>query len=335
MKKTALNIRLLLMFSVILLVAGVIMPSKRVSADEPEALGAVIESVDLMPYRNPLDATAVFYVPDELKEGKNEGEENLGSLESEFKERLYRALVAHEEYFDIEEFEIHDIGVVDRIFNELIAEHPDILYSEPYCSQYWTSTWNGVTTITHLYFVYEITVEEASMLQNACERAYLGLNDSMSDEQKLIYLHDYLVTHCQYDTSYTYYDAFSAMVRHTAVCQGYAAAFEIMTRVLGFDANMVTSVYLNHAWNIITLDGVEYYIDCTWDDPLFDTESYCGHNNLLRSRDGMVATGHTKGRDPYDQDKEVYADDWEIDGEFVFNTRAINSTKYETLINNV
>ncbi|MCR5846590.1 MAG: S-layer homology domain-containing protein [Lachnospiraceae bacterium] len=328
MKKKVFNFRFVLMLSVIILLAGVIMPSGKVSADEPEALNQEIRSIDLMKYRNPLDTSTIFLAPDELEEWKYEIEDALGTSEADLKARVYQAMLAREEIIEIREYDIHDHDVFDRIFSELTVEHPEILYSEPRCGTLWFyNNTNGTVTYTKMEIIYGLSAEEALQLQNACERAFSELNPSWSNERKLLYLHDYLVTHCQYDGTFSYYDAYSAMVRHSSVCQGYASAFVLLARVQGFEVNMVTSDYLNHAWNLITLDGVEYYVDCTWDDPWGDTESYCGHTNFLRSRDGMIDTGHTEGEDASGND--AYADDWEIDGEYVFYTRGLNSIKYD------
>ena len=40
------------------------------------------------------------------------------------------------------------------------------------------------------------------------------------------------------------------------------------------------------------VNGKNYYVDCTWDDPTGCWEGYCKHTNFLRSRDGLVSTEH-------------------------------------------
>ena len=124
-----------------------------------------------------------------------------------------------------------------------------------------------------------------------------GIDPSWSDEKKLLYIHDYIVTNCQYDQTYNNYSAYDCLVEHSAVCNGYALAFCDLANRLGIETHMVASDKLWHAWNVSVLNGKHYYIDCTWDDPVYSGgghfyEMYCKHTNFLRSRDGMTETSH-------------------------------------------
>lgn len=58
-------------------------------------------------------------------------------------------------------------------------------------------------------------------------------------------------------------------------CNGYALAFkDIMTR-LNIQALHITSDSMQHAWNLVYLDGEWYHVDVTWDDPVYgDSEGW-------------------------------------------------------------
>lgn len=110
----------------------------------------------------------------------------------------------------------------------------------------------------------------------------------LNAKQICLWVHDYLDTHCEYDLTYSNYDAYNVLVEKTAVCQGYALAYEYLLSRLGVDVEVVTSDAMNHAWNIVKLDGSYYHVDCTWDDPSNQWyEGYCGHKNFLRSEAGL------------------------------------------------
>ncbi|WP_092324251.1 leucine-rich repeat protein [Butyrivibrio sp. YAB3001] len=130
--------------------------------------------------------------------------------------------------------------------------------------------------------------------ENAVSKILSGMNKSWSDEEKLFYLHDYLVTHIQYDGTYSNYSAYDALVNHVCVCQGYAAAFDDLANRAGIPAAMVTSNAMRHGWNAVKVNNKWYYIDCTWDDPTGPSNPrYCSHDNFLRSESGMRTTKHT------------------------------------------
>lgn len=105
------------------------------------------------------------------------------------------------------------------------------------------------------------------------------IHDGMSDEQKVKAIHDYLVYNANYVNNGDYKNAepwaFSAegvLIRKEGVCESYAVAFYLLTKIAGLDCHYVvgdvTSSDQSHAWNRVKVNGEWYYIDCTWDDPV-------------------------------------------------------------------
>ena len=136
-----------------------------------------------------------------------------------------------------------------------------------------------------------------SMYESEVRNILSGMNRGWSKEQKLLYLHDYLVTHTQYDQSYQRHTAYDAIVEHKAVCQGYAEAYADLAKRAGIPAVVITSRYNNHAWNAVNLNNNWYYVDCTFDDPIGPSDPlYCKHDNFLRNEAGMRDTNH-RGND--------------------------------------
>ncbi len=100
------------------------------------------------------------------------------------------------------------------------------------------------------------------------------------DYEKALFIHDYLVKNTSYEIRYEtlpnarkqlVYNAYGCIVNHRAVCQGYAQAFKYLMDRLGIESGVVTGG--NHAWNYIRLGGEYYWIDCTWDDPVYSGDS--------------------------------------------------------------
>ena len=52
----------------------------------------------------------------------------------------------------------------------------------------------------------------------------------------------------------------------TAVCSGYASAFELAMEALGIECDFVNSPEMDHSWNVVNIDGTWYFADATWDD---------------------------------------------------------------------
>ena len=98
-----------------------------------------------------------------------------------------------------------------------------------------------------------------------------NITSSMSDLEKVRFVHDWMVKNIAYDTSeknlnYTFSEA---ILEKKAVCQGYSETFMVFMELMGIPVKYVPSVKSgNHAWNMVKVSGKWYHIDVTWDDPL-------------------------------------------------------------------
>ena len=62
---------------------------------------------------------------------------------------------------------------------------------------------------------------------------------------------------------------------------------------------IASSQNINHAWNIVKVNGKWYHVDATWDDPVWDMPGRSNHDYFLVSFDTMnknTLTNHTKDR---------------------------------------
>ncbi len=87
-----------------------------------------------------------------------------------------------------------------------------------------------------------------------------------NDWQTALNIHDWLTHHAYYDNSYSFYGAEGVLTRGYGVCDSYSKAYQMLLNAAGITNRRETSN--THAWNIIQLNGTEYHIDVTWDDPI-------------------------------------------------------------------
>lgn len=124
-----------------------------------------------------------------------------------------------------------------------------------------------------------------------------NITGSMSDFDKEIAVHDFIVSNCRYgypsdeDAAYT---AYGALVLGQGVCDGYAEAFYLIMSCLGVDCDIVVGSTEEglHAWNQIELDGEWYNVDLTWDDSLPDMGSAVKHTYVNVTDEAMM-NSHT------------------------------------------
>ena len=121
-------------------------------------------------------------------------------------------------------------------------------------------------------FTPEISTEEEN---NAKAIVNQIIKPGMSDFEKAITIHDWLLFNVDYDHSYSIYDVEGTLNQRVAVCQGYALTFEAMAEAAGLEAVFIGGTadngsgagYQSHAWNRVKINGVWYNVDVTWDDP--------------------------------------------------------------------
>ncbi len=94
------------------------------------------------------------------------------------------------------------------------------------------------------------------------------VKSGMSDYEKALVLHDYLVDTTQYDSSLTEHNAEGVLLKETGVCQSYAAAYSLLLDKAGVWNDYALSSI--HIWNLVQMNGAWYHIDVTWDSPRED-----------------------------------------------------------------
>lgn len=140
--------------------------------------------------------------------------------------------------------------------------------------------------------------EEQEQLQAQVKRIAALVDPEASDLQKVKTVHDQIIRSTVYDyTNYlnntlpkVSYTAYGALVRHTAVCQGYSLAFEMLMEEVGIPCVTVVSDELKHAWNMVQVDGEWYHVDLTRNDPVPDMKDYVTYDYFLLS-DAQIQAG--------------------------------------------
>ncbi len=129
-----------------------------------------------------------------------------------------------------------------------------------------------VPTTSPQDFTSEISKDEEKRVVSIVNQI---IKPGMSDFEKAITIHDWLLFNVDYDYSFSVYDVEGTLDKRVAVCQGYALTFEAMAEAAGLEAVFIGGTanngsgagYQSHAWNRVKVGGVWYNVDVTWDDP--------------------------------------------------------------------
>ncbi len=196
---------------------------------------------------------------------------------------IYQQLKAKKTEISLTSFNISRNDDTVYLLSNIINENADLYFVDISNSRYYIDGSNKITKLVVSY--YKDYDDDA--FDRAVEDALSVIRDGMDDLDKAVALHDYLVLNCEYYPQSPYpkkaFTAYGALVDGQAVCQGYALAYKYLLKQAGINAYMVTSSAMNHAWNLVELNGNYYQVDVTWDDPLADRIGYVYHNNMLVS----------------------------------------------------
>lgn len=128
------------------------------------------------------------------------------------------------------------------------------------------------------------------------------IQTGMDDHEKVKAVHDYVVKHVSYDTSYKAYTAYEALANRSAVCQGYTLLTYQLLKEAGIENHFVvgTGDGQPHAWNLVKIDNKWYHLDTTFDDPVPDVQGRVTYSYFNLS-DEQIAKNHVWNRGDYPQ----------------------------------
>ena len=189
--------------------------------------------------------------------------------------------------FDLSDYSFYDDDDLMTMVISTLADYPELgcLYSK--VSYYYMGNSNG-NRITRILIkspyesseLKEITLDYVNRLKSFIN---VPLKDSsMSTMEKMLYVHDKIVVQADYIDDGTPYShiASNILMKGQGVCQSYAGIFNNAMSMLGIDCIYVMSD--SHAWNAVRIDGLWYYVDVTWDDPVgVSDRSYTSHQYFL------------------------------------------------------
>lgn len=183
----------------------------------------------------------------------------------------------------------------------LISDNPEFFH----LMFVFPSAENGM--VSDVVVLYEMSEEERRETVAAAEKLLAGVadNDRLTDVEKALILHDRLVTYTEYDhENYVNgtlpgmsYHEYGILVKRTGVCQGYLEVFNYLLYRCGIASRECSSYDMNHGWNIVTLDGEDFYVDCTWDDPVNQPMGNCRHDYFLISYEKLLSDGDHDAED--------------------------------------
>ncbi|MEG1939535.1 MAG: transglutaminase domain-containing protein [Eubacterium sp.] len=297
-KKIIFNLILVLMF-LILMSVGISAESDSENANSPQDRLITSELMDIHISKDEmftkvdyLDSLERYNQPDKIRMGVLPHPEEVLSEPAKL---IYNAFLKHEEEVDVSGLGVKDTDVIKYI-NEVAVYDPITYYSmiQPKVNY----TYYNPNNLLTLEFIYQENLEEFqqqySNLNIATEEALKVVDKSMNNQEKALAIHNYLAQTITYDSNSPHNQTpYGALVDKRCVCNGYATAYDMLLDYLDIKAIKVNSYQMNHAWNMVELNGNWYHVDTTWDDPItingMELPGYVGYDYFLRTDKEMLS----------------------------------------------
>lgn len=222
-----------------------------------------------------------YYKPIELDTGYN-------CLDTDDERRLYNGIVEHAaDYNDgskdsdgnyiITSFTLDNCSLtskeVSKVFFAIELDKPDYFWlANPYS---YVVDGNNFTLTLCSPFTYKQYEKYRGQLNSVINSVLKSLKPNMSEFERELYIHDYLVKNCVYkekaDDNDNRYTIYGCLVEQSAVCEGYKNAFQQLLAYCGIKSYGVSgslddSDNVDHVWNAVRINGKYYHTDVTWDD---------------------------------------------------------------------
>ena len=209
---------------------------------------------------------------------------------------------------NVEEFNITEDPQV--FFRRFLSHHSNYFYVT---LSYYYMTKNDTVAMYVIDYIWqgEELDNKIAQFNRAVEDLIDSIPKGISDEDKVLYLHDYLCINVEYDTrvyehpELTEHDptirtSYGALVDKKAVCQGVSKAYVLLLETLGIEAHIARSSEMDHEWIMVKLGDHFYHIDTTYDSPvvrlkdgeLLQFPGYITHKYFLKSDEQMLELGH-------------------------------------------
>lgn len=169
-----------------------------------------------------------------------------------------------------------------EIREDVIRDNPEIFYLDYENSTYWS---NGRLEFKYIDSKENILEKKAMINAKADYVLEQIVKPNMTELEKELAIHDYIVLNTKYDVAnynantipLNSYNVTGVLLDGIGVCEGYAKTFKLMLEKVGIESMIVEGPKINHAWNIVKIDGEYYHVDVTWNDPVPDRRGEVSH----------------------------------------------------------
>lgn len=228
--------------------------------------------------------------------------------------QFYEAFKQRKKIVEITAASAIQLKDIDYIMRSLYYDTPSFYYLN--VTEYaYKKTFTGyIIYVEYLYTNEQIDKFDQQLLDGLIKFKKQYIRDDMSEYEKELAIHDYLIRTVEYDSESIkakdgrhkeIYNVLGVLLRRKAVCMGISCAFKLICDFLRIKCFAVRGKTVwaketdpGHAWNMVKLDGETYHVDVTWDLRSKRKDMRCCYD-YLNLPDHLIRFNHTWSDDIY------------------------------------
>lgn len=210
--------------------------------------------------------------------------EKIPKVQKDIYIQMYRGFREHKQKFNIKaDTNIISPEDLQYIFRCLYNDTPSFYFVDISKFEFIKSSTGYVFVNNFIYSEEEILKYNKAILDGLQIFKKRYIKSDMTDYEKELVIHDYLVRTVTYDyesinenekedQNREIYNVLGPLLRKKAVCWGIACAFKLICDYCRIKCFVILGKALpnnpgdsGHAWNIVRLDDENYHVDVTWD----------------------------------------------------------------------
>lgn len=220
---------------------------------------------------------------------------------SDKEKHAYNEILSH--IYDMPEtIRIPEINDVEfrKVFSALLYDNPDLFFIGRKCSL------ASNFFVTECSLEYTMTPEEyaesKAELDRKCDEILFSLSDPADEWQTELEIHDFIIKNCEYklvEDEFIYSSSYGAIINGEAACEGYSKAAKMLFDLAGLESAVIVGESDGgdgagpHMWNVVSVDGEYYHLDCTWDDAGREDGERLSDYSYFNLSDEMIKKTHS------------------------------------------
>lgn len=181
---------------------------------------------------------------------------------------IFEKIQSHPDYIKIPKLTKNEFN---NVYFAVKNDNPHLLCFTDSCNM--ISFWSSAFIELNYNYSVDECINKQELLLDEIELIVSDMPDNLSDFDKELYIHDYIVETCEYKETSSASSAYGCLIEKSAVCSGYSRAAMLLLKKVGIDAVLIGGTgysaeqgQISHMWNIVWLDKEPYHLDVTWDD---------------------------------------------------------------------